>query len=133
MSTVHSLVYAALSQDAALNALGIDADSCWAAGSFDGPQPTPFMVIRWGLVTRGIGPSNPATVTLFVYDDPGSYERTNAILLRARAVMLGLSATGTASNWITSVQWLGDSEEGNDDAYRTLMRNAEFSVVSNTL
>lgn len=133
MSTVHALVFSALSSDTQLQTLGIDADSCWAAGSFEGPQPTPFMVMRWGNTVKGIGPSNSATLMVFVHDDPGSYERINAIIVRAREVIKALAASGDSGNWITAVEWLGDSGELNEEAYRTITRNAEFNVVANTL
>lgn len=133
MSTVRSLVYTALTTDATLQSLGITADSTYAAGSLDGPAPTPFMVIRWGGTTRGIGPINAAPVTLYVHDDHGDYGAIVGILQRARAVMTALSASGPSANWIIDVRWNGDSEDLSDDGYKTLMRNATFEVVANTL
>lgn len=133
MSSVRELVYAALTGDSALNALGIDEDSCWAAGSFDGPQPTPFMVVRWNATNRGIGPVNSAPVTLLVHDTPGSYDAIRAILRRSREVMLALAASGTAANWIAAVEWQGDSGDFSDEAYRTITASGDFNVVANTL
>jgi len=133
MSTAHDLVFAAITGDATLNSLGITAESCWAAGSFDGPQPVPFMVMRWGVVTRGYGAANTTLLTVYVHDEPGSYDRIRAIQRRMRAVLLALEATGTPVNWIINVQWNGESGDLSDDSYRTITRNSDFTVVANTL
>lgn len=133
MSDVRSLVFAALSGDATLNTLGINASTLWAAGSLDGPIDGPFAVLRWGPTTRGFGPVNSATVSVFVHNQGASYDTINDILLRMRAVMLSLCASGNAANWILDVEWLGDSGELDDQQYKTLMRNADFKVVANTL
>jgi hypothetical protein len=133
MATVRDLVFAALTNDSQLNTLGINVDHTWAAGALDGPQPTPFMVIRWGNTNRGIGPVNSSECTLYVHDDPGDYGRISAILSRARAVMSALAASGVAANWIIDVQWQGDSGDLADDVYKTVMRNGSFNVVANTL
>lgn len=133
MSTVRDLVFHALTSDTELTALGIDTNHAWASGSVEGPQPAPFIVIKWGNTSKGIGPINTAPVQIFVHDDIGDYGVINSILLRVRAVMTGLAAHGYAANWIIEVDWLGDSGDLADDTYKTLMRNAEFNVVANTL
>lgn len=133
MANVRDLVFSALTSDLQLNTLGINEDHVWAAGALDGPQPTPFMVIRWGNTNRGIGPVNSAECTLYVHDDPGDYGRINDILHRSRQVMLALAASGATANWIIDVQWQGDSGDLADDVYKTVMRNGSFNVVANTL
>ena len=133
MSDARSLVFTALTTDSALNTLGIDANSVWSAGSLDGPLPGPFAVLRWGPVSKGFGPVNSATVSVYVHDSDSNYDTINAILSRMRAVMLSLCASGQAANWILEVEWLGDSGDLEDQQYKTLMRNADFRVVANTL
>lgn len=134
MSTVHDSVFTALSTDVELQALGVNGpDHVWAAGSFDGPQPTPFIVTRWGNTSRGIGPVNSRPLTVYVHDDHGSYDRINEIIKRVRTIMIGLAASGQSANWIIDVTWNGDSDDLADDTYKTLMRNAAFNVVANTL
>lgn len=133
MSTVRDLVFSALTSDVALATLGIDADSCWAAGSFDGPADGPFLLIRWGNTNRGFGAVNSATVTVYVHDLGADYSRINTLLVRLRTVMTGLSATGDATNWIYDVSWLGDGSETSDPTYGTIMRTADFRVIANTL
>lgn len=133
MSDVRSLVFSALTGDSALNTLGINANTMWAAGSLDAPLDGPFAVLRWGPVTRGFGPVNSATLAVYVHEQGASYDTINAILKRMREVMLALCASGTAANWILDVEWLGDSGELDDQQYKTLMRTADFRVVANTL
>lgn len=133
MSTVRDLVFYALTHDSTLNTLGINADHAWASGSVEGPQPAPFIVIRWGATTKGIGPINSAPVTVYVHDDIGDYGVINSILMRTREVMIALAAKGYAANWIIDVSWSGDSGDLSDPDYKTLMRYAEFNVVANTL
>lgn len=133
MSTVRDLVFSGITGDSILNTLGVDANHVWAAGALEGPAPTPFLVLRWGATTKGFGPVNSAPLTINVHDDSGNYDLINAILLRIRTVMIGLSASGVAANWIIDSQWLGDGEESQDDQYKTLMRSCDFSLVANTL
>ena len=134
MSTVRSLVFSAITGSSALNTLGINSNTCWAAGSFDGPKDGPFMILRWGPVAKGIGPVNSSTLIMYVHDKGAAdYSRINAILLAVRTVLLGLSATGPAINWINDVAWLGDGGELNDPLYGTLVRSGEFRVTANTL
>lgn len=133
MSTVRSLVYSAITSDPALNALGINADTCWAAGSFDGPLEGPFMVLRWGPTARGIGPVNSADLSVFVHQIGSDYSVIDGIILRLRDVMDGLVATGPASNWVSGVTWLGDGGELSDASYGTLVRTSDFRVTANTL
>lgn len=127
---MRKVVWSALANDAALNDLGITDETLFAESSLETPTDRPFAVTRWSVSTPGFGKAHTRDLTLWVHDEPGSYNRIDSVLLRAKEVLAEVVATNEeGGGWVSQIQWLGDSDDLSDDAQGTVTRNSVFRVV----
>lgn len=126
---MRALVRAAITADPQLQSLGVVSGAV-LAGDIDTPQQRPFLNLRWGGVTPGIGPVNRGTLVVWVHDEPGDYEaRINPILLRLRGIITELAAAQHTAGWLSVAEWTGDSDDLSDDGHGTITRNASFNLI----
>lgn len=110
----------------------VPQDFIFGSGSMLGvPAIKPFLVIAFG-------PENPEVrdgdlpaatsrqMTLYAHDEPGDYSRIETILRLCRVALCGPVADGVGG---ILVEWQGDSIDLADDAFKTIMRSAEFRLL----
>lgn len=94
------------------------------------PEDFPFIVYRLqDKVARIKDDSVPQAVSQFaevwVYDEPGSYDRIDTIIQLVRSELVG----PVASPGKTCCEWSGDSGELADDEWKAITRNATFQLI----
>lgn len=117
-----------LSGDATLNGLGITPDSLWA-GDTDTPEQRPYIVLRWGATNPGVGPSRARTLTIWVHDHPNDYARVDAIILRIKRMLNYMSPVATEVGWITTADWVTDSDDLSDDVTHTILKTTTYTII----
>lgn len=127
-------VFGLLTGDSDMNDLGITVDSGFIQHDVDTPQVRPFMTIHWGNTNPGIQGFdlvNERDFQVWVHDAPGDYTKIDNILSRIRVLLMGTEATytNTPGRWITGVEWMGDSDDLNDDEQDTITRYGEFRLI----
>lgn len=125
---MRTLIYQAIINDSAMNALGITDASSFAV-DVDTPQSRPFLQLRWGVNEIGLDVSTRRSLVIWVHDQPGDYTEIDAIILRLRALIPSLVPSRDANGWLQGVVWEGDSEDLTDDGHRTIARNTSFTLV----
>jgi hypothetical protein len=130
-----SFLYEAIRTDSfspapgALGDLGLDPDNIYA-GDVDEPRGRKFLVLRYGPMTRGIGPSNRLELIVWAYDRDKDHDAVEALLTRVRTVLESIEAQKTTEGWITTVTWTGNSGDLYDDAYRAVGINSGYQVIA---
>lgn len=114
--------------------LSVPASSVFAGGSLTGaPASRPFIIYR----LQGTDPllrddmdavSSSTFAEVWVYDEPGSYDRIDAILTDVVASLSG----AVASPGAVACQWQGNSPELSDDDLKAITRNATFRLIGAT-
>lgn len=125
---MRALVAQALLSDPILRDLGVTEESL-VAGDVDTPMMRPFVNLRWDDVSPGIGTVDTRRLIVWVHDEPNDYERIDAILRRARIILLGLESARTTHGWLTLIEWNGTSPDLSDDGHGTITRNSSFTLV----
>lgn len=85
----------------------------------------PFIVIKVGSEGRGPFPGSTVRVaTIWVHDEPGTYETIDLVLADIKADIEGpVQEAGGVS-----AVWTGDSVELADEGYRTITRNTTYQL-----
>jgi len=94
------------------------------------PSERPFIVLAFGGDTAELNDGDAPAVTsrslsIWVHDTPGSYERIDNVLGFIRNSLVGQVASPGA----TGCFWQGDSSDLADDNYGTIVRNSSFRLV----
>lgn len=123
-------VYTMLSSDAALISMGFTADAWFSSASAESPLQRPFGIIKWGGSFPAFKLTGSTDVTIWLYDEPGSYVRINAAIERIkRLITSAVQVQGSDQMTLTMAQWSGDSEDLYDDIYKCVTRNSTFTVL----
>lgn len=90
----------------------------------------PFIVIRTGLEDPELNDGDAPAVTsqfasVWVHDNPGSYDQIDALLLLVRQALVGQVPDNTGIACV----WQGDSVELADDTYGTIVRNGNYRLL----
>lgn len=102
-----------------------------AAGSLTGsPKVRPFIVINVGQdvpeLNDGDAPAwSKRSASIWVHDDPGSYDRIDDIIVAIRTALVGQVAQPGA----IAITWDGDSDQLADDMMGTIVRNTNYQLV----
>jgi hypothetical protein len=130
---MRAFVVAKLEADPILSTLIGGGDGLWSAPAADEKANKPFIVIRWGLINKGIGAVNRAEFTVWVHDMPADYD---SVVLpaqrRIRTLLTSVSAakmTPPEEGVVHSIDWQGDSPDLTDDAFGTITRNSAYMLV----
>lgn len=117
--------------DSPLSAL-IPAERWCEAGSVteENVPERMFAVIRYGVDSPGMGDIQRGIVTIWIHDNPGTYEDINKVLkaLYGRLNRVEGQQDGSG-NEITSCVWESNSGDLYDPGFRTVTRNATFNLV----
>jgi len=119
---------AASAVSGALGAIGLKRENIYLTG-IDSPHGEVFLIIKFGEMTRGMGPVNRSNVTVWAYDKDRDYQRIDQMLKRIRVLFEAVEATQTDTGWITTIRWTGDSEDLFDDVYRASARNSAYQMT----
>jgi len=133
-------IYSLLREDAgssdqdSLGSLGLHPDDIYAAEAADDIKIDrfPFMVMRWGNISKGIGPSRRQLLDVWVHDRERDYQRIDNLLKRVESVFSSVVASDAKEGWITQIDWQGSSPDLRDDGYDTITRNSTFMVIAST-
>lgn len=123
-------LYDQLTSNAALTAVVQVAD-IRASGSLKAPPSRkPYIVIRTGAETEELNDGDAPLVTsqsatIWIHDEPGSFDRIDSILALVRDALIGAV---TSPNGIACI-WQGNSGELADASLGTITRNSSFRLV----
>lgn len=124
-------VNTAIENSAVLAGLGLVAGATYAANALDATKERPFVVMRWENRPKSFGDRGVQGLTVWVHDQPGDYTRVDKMLAEIRSVLTSMvHVAGVDGMTVTQIDWTGDSADLWDDGFRTITRNAGFSVVS---
>jgi hypothetical protein len=127
-------VYALLSGDTQLSALGITPATIYSANAIDDAERKPFVMLRWEETQSRWGLRNSPgkqVLTVWAHDQSGSYARINLILERVREILSeSFHIVGADGRILTQADWRGDSADLWDDGFRTITRNSAYDIVS---
>jgi hypothetical protein len=98
-------------------------------GDADTPQERPFVQLRWGGTTPGVGAVDRRSLVVWVHDNPGDYTRVDAVLTRIKALFKGVAAAPHSSGWISQLDWVNDSDDLTDDGHGTITRNTTHTLI----
>lgn len=118
--------------DETLQQIGLVEDNIVSSGSLSGDNrpPSPFAVIRWGVENPGMGEMTRRLVTIWVHDEPGTYDTIDRILKRLKAILDGVAnITDGQGNWLSLVTWQSDSGDLYDPGYRTITKNSTYEII----
>jgi hypothetical protein len=115
--------------DATLESLGIVSPEQVFAGDADTPMERPFIQLRWGGVTPGIGGVDPRGLVTWVHDNPGDYARIDAVLRRVKALYAGVYGVAHETGWLTQIDWVNDTDDLTDDGHGTITRNTTHTLI----
>lgn len=127
--TVRKVVSRALWTDVQMNALGVTKASFWS-GDADTPEIRPYLVMRWGDTSIGVGDSRQRSLVLWIHDQGNNYDRIDTLLRRARNIITEIHGARTDTGWITTIDWLTDSGDLSDDTTHTIVRTSSYNVVA---
>lgn len=122
----------AIKNSSALQALGYASDQVYGASGLENSQANKIIVLRWGQMTPFIDVLGNEIVTVWVYDDPGSYVDINNALkiIRDDILLPMVQVSGDDDMTVTQVSFNGFSEDLYDDVMKRITRNAIFTVNS---
>lgn len=130
----HAAVLGLLAYDPVLQSVyGLNLNNIWPAQSVDVvPRKKPFIILRWEEETlqRG-GFGRREVLTVWAHEARESstdYGRINEILDRVEEILMGSIHISGVDGVLTQVTYNGRSGELNDEGYKTITRNAAFTV-----
>lgn len=130
---MRGVIRAAIIGDTALATLGVLPELV-LAGDIDTPSGTPFLNLKWGARTPGIGDQKSVVLVIWVHDEPNDYERIDAICARLAVLLPAIEGEPdtTYGGWVNQVRWLGDSLDLKDEGHNTIVKQCTFSIIGST-
>lgn len=123
-------VFALLTTDPELQALGMTSDTVKGSSPTTSPEIRPFAILKWGEEQPFIGSIHEKELQMWVYDEPGSYTLINSILLRARTLLVDEAVDVVVDGErFSTARWQGTSPDLYDDIYKCITRYASFAIV----
>jgi hypothetical protein len=131
-AALRKAVYGILVASAPLAALGYDEPNIFPIYAPDSPDSRRWMVLRWGAVSRGIGPANKEALTVWIYNREPDYDPIIAAIKEIKALLPTLVAQRftDGSGAVLGADWQGDTDDSYDDAYRAYMRNTAWQLTA---
>ena len=129
-------VFQLLSTDSILNSVyGINESRVWPTQALDtAPRKGPFLILRWEERTverGGFGATDILTVWAHVAREHSTdYGPLNEILERVEEILLLATHVVGVDGVLSTVDYNGRSPHLNDEGYKTITRNAQFTVLS---
>lgn len=131
-------MYAKLSSDATMNALGLNAANIFANGSPDSVNADLYAIMRWGEVypglanQRGLGRAFKQDFTLWVFNLSADYAIHNQILQRVQVILDAVESesTGAEGGYLIQADWAGQGIDDFDEAYQRYYRNGSWMLTA---
>lgn len=133
--SARAAVFSLLTTDPTLTGLGISADTVFPNGAVDVvPRKSRFLIFRWEEVTLAPGKASEQQVlTVWAHcprEMSTDYAPLDVILKRCTTVLTSALHVPGEDGILTSVDYNGMSPDFNDEGYKTITRNAGYTVVS---
>lgn len=96
----------------------------------DSRPPLPFAVLVFGTTSPGMGRVRRRTVTVWIHDEPGDYTRIDRILEGVSGTLDGAEhVTNGDGTELMSASWQATSGDLVDGGFRTITRNATYTLI----
>ena len=133
--SARAAVFHLLTSDPVLTDLGINADSVWPAQALDtAPRDRRFLILRWEEMTlafRGQGRQHVLTIWAHCPRELATdFVPLDAILNRCTEILTSATHYEGEDGTLTCADFNGMSADFNDEGYKTITRNAAYTVVS---
>lgn len=133
--SARAAVFGLLTTDPTLNGLGVNADSVWPAQAIDtAPRDRRFLILRWEEMTiafKGKGEQHVLTIWAHCPREMSTdYTPLDLILRRCTDILTAATHVVGEDGVLTCVDYNGMSADFNDEGYKTITRNAAYTVVS---
>lgn len=127
--TSRAAVQTLLETDAHLQALGFG--TVYGSNAADDVSESRFLIVTWQGTQAAFGSRGTDSVLVWAHDRDRDYAAIDAALSRVRAILTeAVHVAGSDGRILTVARWNGCSEDAYDDGYRTVTKNAEFSLLS---
>lgn len=129
-------VFGLLAYDSILQSVyGINLNKVFPAQAVDTvPRKGPFLILRWEerTVERGrFGARDVLTVWAHIARERSTdFGQINGILERVEEIMLSAIHVSGTDGTLVTVDFNGRSPDLNDEGYKTITRNSQFTVLS---
>lgn len=130
---MRTAVRQAILDDATLAGLGV-VEAGVLAGDVDSFNARPFLNMKWGIRSPGMGTEVSQVLVIWVHDDPNDYTRVAAICARLSVLLpsiVGLRDT-VSGGWISQIRWDGESTDLADDGHKTIFRQCTFTIIGSS-
>jgi hypothetical protein len=126
---MRAVIREAIITDAMLLSAGVTPEAT-LAGDIDTPAVMPFLNLKWGPTTPAPfgGSAIQTTLTIWVHDKTGDYDRIDVICNRLRVLLPSLVGLPDMYDYVSQVAWTGDSSDLQDDGHRTVVRQSNFTI-----
>ncbi|MBK8246298.1 MAG: hypothetical protein IPK85_02645 [Gemmatimonadetes bacterium] len=128
-------MYSLLAADGQLQALGLPYGNIWPAQALDtAPRNGRFLILRWEETTVARGRASQSEVlTIWAHcprEMSTDFAPLDAILNRVTEILTSATHVTGADGVLTCVDYNGKSPDLNDEGYKTITKNAAYTVVS---
>lgn len=130
--TMKEIVYSALSDDAILNAYGVNGQNTYSSNVKSNYDEKFFVIIRWGFVSQRLtsqAPNGKQFVSIWVHDKQRDTNKIDRVIRRIFDILTNLKDISDADGRVTQIDWQGDSEEGYDDQFGTTTRSTDYVII----
>lgn len=135
--SARAAVYSLLATDGELQSLGVAYGNIWPGQTLDtAPRNSRFLVLRWeevSVVFRGDIVAEREVLTIWAHcprEISTDFAPLDAILNRATEILASAVHVTGDDGTITCVDYNGKSPDLNDEGYKTITKNAAYTVVS---
>jgi hypothetical protein len=132
--SARAAVFSLLTTSPTLNSLGIGPDEVFPAGALDvAPRDRMFLILRWEETTETFPGAEKEILTVWAHcprEMGTDYVPLLTILKTVRAVLRLAEHRVGSDGVLTTVDSNGMSPDLNDEGYKTITKNAAFTVVS---
>lgn len=133
--SARAAVFSLLTQDDQLNDMGINANSVWPAQALDtAPRDKRFLILRWEEATLAFKAKGEKQIlTIWAHcprEMSTEFLHLDRILHRCTQILTLATHVSGEDGTLTSVDYNGMSADFNDEGYKTITRNAAYTVVS---
>lgn len=131
-NSLRQAVWTLLGGSTALTEAGYPQDAIYPNFAPDAPTQQRFCVLRWSTVARGIGPVNPASLTVWFYNREPDFAPIMDAIMETRRILPTLEAERLPDgvSAVLGVSWQGDTDDAYDDVYRAWVRTTSHLIVA---
>jgi hypothetical protein len=133
--TARAAVYSLLATDGPLQELGVAYGNIWPAQALDtAPRNSRFLILRWEEMTLAPGKASKQEIlTIWAHcprEMSTDFVPLVEILNRCTEILTNAIHVAGADGTLTCVDYNGMSGDFNDEGYKTITKNAAYTVVA---